>query len=129
MNAVTIPTSPKSFGPNSRASTTRAPARSARLATCAAQSRRPAANGLFLQILHDQLSFAPCGLRRAMLPHRSGFKLPVGYFKRSQRGTMPQYHTSADNLSFIPAKALTWNLLSLISRLVGKRGLRIFAVA
>ena len=34
MNAVTMPTNPKSFGPNSRASTTRAPVRSARLATC-----------------------------------------------------------------------------------------------
>jgi aminopeptidase-like protein len=42
-----------------------------------------------------------------MLPYPSGFNSTVGYFKRSERDTMPQYHTSAYNLSFIPAKALT----------------------
>jgi aminopeptidase-like protein len=30
-----------------------------------------------------------------------GFNLPVGLFQRSQFGTIPQYHTSADNLEFI----------------------------
>jgi aminopeptidase-like protein len=30
-----------------------------------------------------------------------GFNLPVGLFQRSQFGTFPQYHTSADNLDFI----------------------------
>jgi aminopeptidase-like protein len=30
-----------------------------------------------------------------------GFDLPVGLFQRSKHGTIPQYHTSADNLSFI----------------------------
>ena len=30
-----------------------------------------------------------------------GFNLPVGLFQRSQFGTIPQYHTSADNLDFI----------------------------
>lgn len=30
-----------------------------------------------------------------------GFNLPVGMFQRSQFGTFPQYHTSADNLDFI----------------------------
>ena len=30
-----------------------------------------------------------------------GFNLPVGLFQRSKYGTIPQYHTSADNLSFI----------------------------
>jgi aminopeptidase-like protein len=30
-----------------------------------------------------------------------GFDLPVGLFQRSQFGTFPQYHTSADNLAFI----------------------------
>ncbi len=30
-----------------------------------------------------------------------GFNLPVGLFQRSQYGTFPEYHTSADNLNFI----------------------------
>ncbi|HEX3301917.1 MAG TPA: DUF4910 domain-containing protein [Thermomicrobiales bacterium] len=30
-----------------------------------------------------------------------GFNLPVGLFQRSQFGTFPEYHTSADNLDFI----------------------------
>jgi len=30
-----------------------------------------------------------------------GFNLPIGSFQRSQFGTFPQYHTSADNLDFI----------------------------
>jgi len=30
-----------------------------------------------------------------------GFDLPVGLFQRSQFGTFPEYHTSADNLEFI----------------------------
>jgi aminopeptidase-like protein len=30
-----------------------------------------------------------------------GFNLPIGCFMRSEHGTFPEYHTSADNLSFI----------------------------
>ena len=30
-----------------------------------------------------------------------GFDLPIGLFQRSQFGTFPEYHTSADNLNFI----------------------------
>ena len=30
-----------------------------------------------------------------------GFNLPVGLFQRSKFGTIPQYHTSADNLDFV----------------------------
>jgi aminopeptidase-like protein len=35
-----------------------------------------------------------------------GFDLPVGLFQRSQFGTFPQYHTSADDLSFIAPEYL-----------------------
>jgi aminopeptidase-like protein len=35
-----------------------------------------------------------------------GFNLPVGLFQRSKHGTIPQYHTSADNLSFIKPQHL-----------------------
>lgn len=35
-----------------------------------------------------------------------GFNLPVGLLQRSKYGTIPEYHTSADNLDFISAEAL-----------------------
>jgi aminopeptidase-like protein len=35
-----------------------------------------------------------------------GFNLPVGLFQRSMFGTVPQYHTSADDLAFISADNL-----------------------
>ncbi len=35
-----------------------------------------------------------------------GFNLPVGCLMRSPNGTFPEYHTSADNLSFIKPEAL-----------------------
>src|SRR6185436_7512675 len=35
-----------------------------------------------------------------------GFNLPVGCFMRSQHGTFPEYHTSADNLVFIEPESL-----------------------
>lgn len=35
-----------------------------------------------------------------------GFNLPVGLFQRSKFGTIPEYHTSADNLDFISPDAL-----------------------
>jgi aminopeptidase-like protein len=36
-----------------------------------------------------------------------GFNLPVGLFSRSKFGAIPEYHTSADNLDFIRADALS----------------------
>jgi aminopeptidase-like protein len=35
-----------------------------------------------------------------------GFNLPVGLLQRSKFGTIPEYHTSADNLDFISPEAL-----------------------
>jgi aminopeptidase-like protein len=39
-----------------------------------------------------------------------GFNLPVGLFQRSQFGTFPEYHTSADNLDFIRPQYLAQSL-------------------
>jgi aminopeptidase-like protein len=52
--------------------------------------------------IHD---FSPYGYdeRQYCSP---GFNLPVGLFQRSMFGTISQYHTSADNLSFISAEHL-----------------------
>lgn len=43
-----------------------------------------------------------------------GFNLPVGLLQRSQHGTFPEYHTSADNLDFIkPAHlAESYNIIA-----------------
>ena len=42
-----------------------------------------------------------------------GFNLPVGLFQRSKFGSIPEYHTSADNLAFIGADhlALSYRLI------------------
>jgi aminopeptidase-like protein len=43
-----------------------------------------------------------------------GFNLPVGLFQRSKFGSIPQYHTSADNLQFIAPDhlALSYRLIA-----------------
>ena len=49
-----------------------------------------------------------------------GFNLPVGLFQRSKFGTIPEYHTSADNLAFIGADhmALSYRLIVAILDIV-----------
>jgi len=44
-----------------------------------------------------------------------GFDLPVGVFSRTPHGEFPQYHTSADDLSFVTAEALGASLEALLS--------------
>jgi aminopeptidase-like protein len=39
-----------------------------------------------------------------------GFNLPVGCLNRTQHGKFPEYHTSADNLSFVTAESLAGTL-------------------
>ncbi|NNM28960.1 MAG: DUF4910 domain-containing protein [Akkermansiaceae bacterium] len=51
-----------------------------------------------------------------------GFNLPVGCLMRSQHGTFPEYHTSADNVDFLDRDALedslrnTWRILQVLER-------------
>lgn len=54
---------------------------------------------------YNLLDFIPYGYdeRQYCSP---GFNLPVGLFQRSQFGTFPEYHTSADNLDFIAPQHL-----------------------
>jgi len=58
---------------------------------------------------HRVIDFFPYGYdeRQYCSP---GFNLPVGCFMRSQHGTFPEYHTSADNLDFIKPEALADSL-------------------
>lgn len=44
-----------------------------------------------------------------------GFNLPVGCLMRSPNGTFPEYHTSADNLTFVRADAMADSLATLMS--------------
>jgi aminopeptidase-like protein len=56
-----------------------------------------------------------------------GFNLPVGLFQRSKFGTIPEYHTSADNLDFVRAGPLgdSYRLLSqAVSVIEGNRSYR-----
>ena len=58
---------------------------------------------------HKVIDFFPSGYdeRQYCSP---GFNLPVGCMMRSQHGQFPEYHTSADNLDFVGANALTDSL-------------------
>ena len=62
---------------------------------------------------HRVIDFFPYGYdeRQYCSP---GFNLPVGCFMRSQHGTFPEYHTSADNLAFIKPEALADSLEKLL---------------
>jgi aminopeptidase-like protein len=63
---------------------------------------------------HRVIDFFPYGYdeRQYCSP---GFNLPVGCFMRSQHGTFPEYHTSADNLELIKPEALADSLAKILS--------------
>jgi aminopeptidase-like protein len=58
---------------------------------------------------HEVRDFTPYGYdeRQYCSP---GFNLPVGSLTRTPHGRFPEYHTSADNLSFVRAEALADSL-------------------
>jgi aminopeptidase-like protein len=69
-------------------------------------------------LLHSQrqfktLDFTPYGYdeRQYCSP---GINLPVGCFMRTPNGQYPEYHTSADNLSFVSAQGLAESLKLLV---------------
>lgn len=70
---------------------------------------------------HRVIDFFPYGYdeRQYCSP---GFDMPVGCFMRSQHGTFPEYHTSADNLDFVTPAALEqsldvlWSVFDVIER-------------
>jgi len=61
----------------------------------------------------DLVDFSPSGYdeRQYCSP---GINLPVGCFMRTPNGKYPQYHTSADDLSFVTAPALAESLFELL---------------
>ena len=63
---------------------------------------------------HRILDFSPYGYdeRQFCSP---GFDLPVGRFSRSEHGTYPEYHTSADDLSFVSAASLADSYATLVA--------------
>jgi aminopeptidase-like protein len=69
----------------------------------------------------ELLDFSPIGYdeRQYCSP---GINLPLGCFMRTPNGKFPQYHTSADNLDFVTARALAesltvlWSVINVLER-------------
>ncbi len=66
---------------------------------------------------HRILDFSPYGYdeRQFCSP---GFDLPVGRFSRSEYGTYPEYHTSADDLDFVTPESLQDSVARLMQALL-----------
>jgi aminopeptidase-like protein len=58
-----------------------------------------------LEIGHEELDFYPGGYDERQY-NSPGFRMPIGSLMRGRHGCFPEYHTSADNLSFIPGDRL-----------------------
>ena len=58
---------------------------------------------------HEVVDFFPYGYDERQY-NSPGFRIPVGSLMRGRHGQFPEYHTSADNLSFISADRLSESL-------------------
>ena len=58
---------------------------------------------------HDIIDFFPYGYDERQY-NSPGFRLPVGALMRGRHGQFPEYHTSADNLSFVTGEHLVESL-------------------
>lgn len=58
---------------------------------------------------HQLIDFFPYGYDERQFGS-PGFRLPVGSLMRGRHGQFPEYHTSADNLSFVSAERLAESL-------------------
>ncbi len=65
---------------------------------------------------HQQIDFFPYGYDERQY-NSPGFRLPVGSLMRGRHGMFPEYHTSADNLSFVSADRMLESL-TLLHRIV-----------
>ncbi|HYV64673.1 MAG TPA: DUF4910 domain-containing protein, partial [Myxococcales bacterium] len=65
------------------------------------------------QIPHQVIDFFPYGYDERQY-NSPGFRLPVGSLMRGRHGQFPEYHTSADDLSFVSPKRLaeSWQVLA-----------------
>jgi aminopeptidase-like protein len=58
---------------------------------------------------HQQIDYFPFGYDERQY-NAPGFRLPVGSLMRARHGRFPEYHTSADDLDFVSAEALSASL-------------------
>jgi aminopeptidase-like protein len=75
---------------------------------------------------HDVIDFFPYGYDERQY-NSPGFRLPVGSLMRGRHGQFPEYHTSADDLSFIAPERLEQSLdavLAIVDVLEGNRRYR-----
>ncbi len=75
---------------------------------------------------HDVIDFFPYGYDERQY-NSPGFRLPVGSLMRGRHGRFPEYHTSADDLSFIAPERLDESLdaiLGVVDILEGNRRYR-----
>jgi aminopeptidase-like protein len=73
------------------------------------------------QLPHKVIPFSPVGYDERQFGSQ-GFDLPVGCLMRTPFGEYPEYHTSADDLSFVSAEQLAESLalcLDVVDRLEG----------
>jgi aminopeptidase-like protein len=74
-----------------------------------------------MSLPHDVIDYFPYGYDERQY-NSPGFRLPVGSLMRGRHGRFPEYHTSADDLSFITAERLgeSWRVLERAIELIDK---------